>query len=119
MDRTTHLGPSGDLSSAAVLCACALALATFAMLLLEMRRRERGGLLIAGTGLVAVLALLAAVLRPARVSARETVVGARVLVLADESRSMALAGDGGRTRRESRDEAISKLRGSGPSARLV
>ena len=119
MDRTTHLGPSGDLSSGAVLCACALALEAFVMLLLEMRRRERGGLLIAGTGLIAVSALLAAVLRPARVSARETVVGARVLVLADQSRSMALAGDGGRTRRESRDEAISKLQRSGPSARLV
>ncbi len=119
MDHISHLGPSGDLSSAAVLCACGLALASFAMLLVEMTRRERGGGLIAATGLLAVVALLAAILRPARVSARETVVGARVLVLADISRSMALAGDGGRTRREARDAAISKLQTSGQNARLV
>ncbi len=119
MDHTSHLSPSGDLSGGAALLACFLALASFAMLLVEMRRRERGGGLIAVTGLLAVAALLAAALRPARVSARETVVGPRVLVLADVSRSMALAGDGGRTRRATRDDAIAKLRASGQNARLV
>jgi uncharacterized membrane protein len=120
MDRTTHLGPSGDLPPLVALCACAFALASFAMLLLETRRRERGGALIAATGFLAVAALLAAVLRPARVSARESVVGARVIVLADASRSMALAGDDGRTRRAARDEGIAKLqRSAGRTARLV
>ncbi|HXN34346.1 MAG TPA: hypothetical protein VN894_20935, partial [Polyangiaceae bacterium] len=41
------------------------------------------------------------------------------LVLADVSRSMALAGDGGQTRRAARDEAIAKLQASGQNARLV
>ncbi len=119
MDHTSHFGPSGDLSFAGILSACVLAAASFVMLLIEMRRRERGGSLIATTGFFAVLALLAAVLRPARVSARETVVGARVLVLADTSRSMALPGDGGRTRGAARDDAISRLEASGPNTRLV
>jgi uncharacterized membrane protein len=119
MDRATHLGPSGDLSPGAALCACVLALASFVMLLMEMRRRERGGAVIGATGLLAVTALLAAVLRPARVSARESVVGARVVVLADASHSMALAGDGGRPRRTARDEGVSRLQTSGQAARLV
>lgn len=119
MYPATHLGPSGDLSTWVSVCACALALASFAMLLLEMRRGERGHLSIAATGLVAVAALLAAVLRPARVSARETAVGARVVVLADASRSMALIGDAGRTRRATRDAWITKMQTSGQKARLV
>jgi uncharacterized membrane protein len=119
MDQATHLGPSGDLAPGIVLCACALALVSFAMLLVEMRRRERGGAIIAATGLLAVAALLAAVLRPARVAARESVIGARVIVLSDASRSMALAGDGGRSRRANRDEAIAKLQASAKNTRLV
>src|SRR5258708_33673399 len=116
---STHLGPSADLPQWAALLACALALASFAMLLVEMRRRERSGVAIAATGLLAVLALFAAVVRPARVSARESTVGARVVVLADVSRSMALAGDDGRPRRDVRDEAIERLRQGGAGVRLV
>ncbi len=51
---TTHLGPSGDLAPWAVWLALALSLASFAMLLVEMRQRHRGGILIAITGLLAV-----------------------------------------------------------------
>src|SRR5258708_35397676 len=102
---STPLGPSADLPQWAALLACALALASFAMLLVEMRRRERSGLAIAASGLLAVLALLAAVVRPARVSARESTVGARVVVLVDTSRAMALPGDDGRPRRHQPDEA--------------
>jgi uncharacterized membrane protein len=115
---STHLGPSGDLSPWAVWLAVGLCLASLAMLLVEMRRRERGGLAIATTGLLAVLALLAAVVRPARVSARESVVGARVVVLADASRSMALAqGDGPRW--QARDRAIEAVAKASPDARLT
>ncbi|MGH7295100.1 MAG: VWA domain-containing protein, partial [Polyangiaceae bacterium] len=114
---TTRLGPSGDLAPWAVWLAAGLALASFVMLLFEMRRRERGGVLIAVTGLVAVMALLAAVLRPARVSARESVVGARVVVLADASRSMALDQPGG-PRWKARDAAIEALAKAATSARL-
>ena len=105
---STHLGPSGDLASWAVWLAVGLTLVSFVMLLVEMRRRERGGVAIALTGLLAVVALLAAVLRPARVSARESLVGARVVVLADTSRSMALEQPGGR-RWQARDRAIAAL----------
>jgi uncharacterized membrane protein len=116
---STHLGPSADMPQWAALLGCALALASFAMLLIEMRRSERRGLPIALSGLLAVTALLAAVLRPARVSALESTVGARVIVLADTSRSMALGGDDGRTRREARDQAIEQLRKGGDNTRLI
>ena len=114
---STHLGPSGDLAPWAVWLAVALSAGSFAMLLVEMRRRERGGLSIAATGLLAVVALLAAVIRPARVSARESVVGARVVVLADASRSMALAQTGG-PRWTARDQAIEAIAKASPDARL-
>jgi uncharacterized membrane protein len=119
MDRTSYLGASADLSRGTTLCACALALASFAMLLVEIRRRDRGGAWVAATGLLCVAGLLAAVLRPARVSAREIVLGARVVVLADVSRSMALAGDGARSRQAARDAAIGALQAAGHRARLV
>jgi uncharacterized membrane protein len=115
---STHLGPSGDLAPWAVWLAAALTLASFVMLLVEMRRRERGGVAIALTGLLAVTALLAAVVRPARVSARESVVGARVVVLADTSRSMALEQPGG-PRWQARDRALEALARTSNSARLT
>jgi len=99
--------------------ACALALASLVLLLVELRRRERGGGIIAVSGVLAVAALAAAALRPARVSARESTVGARVVVLADTSRSMALGGDDGRSRREERDLAIAALQKRNPDVRLV
>jgi len=116
---STHLGPSADLPPWAVGLACALAAASLVLLLVEMRRRERGGAMIAASGLLAVTALAAATLRPARVTARESTVGARVVVLGDTSRSMALQGDGGRSRRAERDLAIVKLQKKNPDARLV
>jgi uncharacterized membrane protein len=117
---STHLGASADLPPWAVLVACALTATSFALLLVELRRHARGGLAIAASGLLAVAALLAAVLRPARVSARASTVGARVVVLADASRSMALDGDDGRPRRVARDEAIARLEKTGEgNARFV
>jgi len=97
--------------------AVGLALASFVMLLVEMRQRHRGGVAIAATGLIAVAALLAAVLRPATVTARESVVGARVVVLADGSRSMALQ-QPGEARWQVRDRAVEALAKTSVSARL-
>ncbi len=119
---TDHIASSSDLAPWAVTLACVLALGSFVMLLLEMRRRESGGLAIVATGLLAVTALLAAVLRPVRIAARESVVGARVVVLADASRSMALPGGEGGTgqpRRVARDQAIAALQKSAGDARLL
>jgi uncharacterized membrane protein len=115
----THLGASADLPPWAVIAACVMAAASFVMLLVELRRNAQGSGAIAASGLLAVAALLGAVLRPARVSARESAVGARVVVLADASRSMALPGDDGRPRQAARDEAIARLQKSGQGARLV
>src|SRR5580658_395471 len=103
---TTRFAPTSDLPAWAVVLACAVALASFALLLVEMRRRERGGVLVVGTGIVAVGTLLLAVLRPVKIAARESVVGARVVVLADASRSMALPGDNGAARLAARDQAL-------------
>ncbi len=116
---TTRFAPTSDLPSWAVVVACTLAVASFALLLVEMRRRERGGAVIVVTGFAAIAALLLAVLRPVRIAARESVVGARVVVLADASRSMALPGDGHGTRRDERDLAITALQKSAPDARLL
>jgi uncharacterized membrane protein len=95
-----------------------LALVSLGLLLVEMRRRERGGPAILFSGILALLALLAAVLRPVRIAARESVVGARVVVLADASRSMALH-DGAKTRQDARDLAISQLAKIAKDARLL
>lgn len=116
---SSHLSPSGDLPHWAVWLAVALGVASLAMLVVEMRSQRRGTWWIVITGALAVTALLAAVLRPARISARETVVGSRVLVLADASRSMALPGDNQRSRRETRDQAVARLQANAQSARTM
>jgi uncharacterized membrane protein len=116
--QTTYLTANGDLPAWAAIAAIVLALLSLGLLAVEMRRRERGGFLILLSGLLAVGALLLAVLRPVRVAAKESVVGARVVVLGDTSRSMALK-DGSRTRGELRDRAIAELGRSAKDARLM
>ncbi|MCL2448415.1 MAG: hypothetical protein FWD17_05660 [Polyangiaceae bacterium] len=117
---STRLGASADLPPWAVWLACGLSAASILLLFVELRRRERGGgTAIALTGIAAIAALLAAVVRPARITSRDTRVGARVVVLADTSRSMALAGDDRRPRRDARDAAIEALEKRGNQARVV
>lgn len=116
---TNRLAPSSDLPSWALALACVLAVASLVLLVVEMKRRERGGAAILVTGVVAVLALLVAVLRPVRVVARESVVGARVVVLGDASRSMALGTDlGGGSRADARDRAIATILKEGENSRF-
>src|SRR6476660_3697865 len=106
----SRLTASSDLPTWAVALACALGLASLVLLGLEVRkRRDAAGALIAISGLVAVVALVVAVLRPVRIAARESVIGARVVVLGDASRSMALPGDDGRARFDARADAIKAL----------
>jgi uncharacterized membrane protein len=116
---TIRFAPTSDLPAWAVILACALALASFGLLLVEMRRRERGGVLVVLTGIIAVGALLLAVLRPVKIAARESVIGARVVVLADTSRSMALPGDNGAARISARDQALASLAKNAHDARLL
>lgn len=114
----TRIATSTDLPPWVAVLAYALAGVSLVLLLVELRRRERGGPAIAVTGLVAVAALLLAVLRPVRVAARESVVGAKVVVLADVSRSMALI-DHGQPRTSARDDAVKRLERNAKDARLV
>lgn len=114
-----RLAVNGDLPLWAAVLACALAVASLGVLLLvELRRRERGGPLIVVTGVVAVAALLAAVARPVRIAARESVIGPKVVVLADVSRSMALT-DGQKPRAETRDRAVTEIGKRAKDARIM
>ncbi|HWL86688.1 MAG TPA: vWA domain-containing protein, partial [Polyangiaceae bacterium] len=126
---TARLATSSDLPPWAIVAACILAAASLVLLFIEMRRRERGGIGILVTGVLALVALALAVLRPVRIAARESVVGARVVVLADTSRSMALPdsaapktgtpGDGSGTRQKVRDDILAALTKSAPDARVL
>ena len=103
---STRLAVNGDLPSWAVIAACMLVVVSLAFLVVrELRQRERGGAAILVTGVVALLALLLAVLRPVRIAARESIIGAKVVVLADASRSMALP-EAGKTPRSATEAAV-------------
>lgn len=116
---SVHFATSSDLPPWAVTLACVIAAASLVLLALELRKRERGGLGVGASGLVALGLMLLAVLRPVKIAARESVVGARVVVLADASRSMALKSDDGQLRRDVRDRVVAALSKRAESARLV
>ncbi|AUX24522.1 hypothetical protein SOCEGT47_050600 [Sorangium cellulosum] len=115
---TRSLAPSGDLSSLVVAIACAVAAVSFGLLVVELARARgrgdgaagglRAALGTALTGALAVLALLAAILRPVVVASRGSLVGPKVVVLVDGSRSMDLPGLAG-TRRDSAAQALAEL----------
>lgn len=120
MDMSTRLAVNGDLPPWAAVLACALVLLSLGVLVLhELRRRERGGVAIVATGVLAVLALLLAVVRPVRIAARESVIGAKVVVLADTSRSMALPQEGKTSRRDIETRALGDLAKKSKDARLL
>ena len=109
MNRSFAL--SGDLGHPFVILACALAALSAGLLLLELwrSRRARGSSLrIGASGLLAVLGLLAAVLRPVGIVSKGSLVGPKVIVLADASRSIDLPGLEG-TRRQTIDRALAEL----------
>ncbi|MBX3188350.1 MAG: hypothetical protein KF819_15135 [Labilithrix sp.] len=116
----TRLAVNGDLPLWAAILACVLAFASLGVLFVyELRRRERGGPAIVLTGVLAVAALLGAIARPVRIAARESVIGAKVIVLSDTSRSMALAQDGKRVRAEVRDRAVQDVVQRAKDARML
>ena len=108
---------SADLSRPLSYAALALALASMLLLVIELRRRQGGGVLVAATGLLATSLLALAVLRPATVLSRGSMVGPRLIVLADRSRSLDLPGDEG-TRRETLAQALGRLKAAAGQARL-
>ena len=64
----------------------AISLAAVALLVWELRNRERLGVVVTTTGVAAVVALALAVLRPVAIESSGSVVGPKVLVLVDQSR---------------------------------
>jgi uncharacterized membrane protein len=108
---------SSDLSRALSYTAIVLALLSIGLLSVELQRRRGPGLWVALSGLVATASLTLAVLRPATVHSRGSLVGPRVLVLADRSRSLDLPGDQG-TRRETLAQALRQIKASAGQARL-
>src|SRR5689334_22236357 len=108
---------SSDLSHPLSYVALALALASIVLLVFELERRRKAGIVVALTGLVATALLTLAVLRPASVFSRGSLVGPRVVVLADRSRSIDLPGDRG-TRREALVRAVADIKRAAGKARL-
>lgn len=116
---TERLAVNGDLPQWAALMAVVLVLLSLGVLVAhELRKRERGGIGIVLSGLLAVVALLLAVLRPVRIAARESAIGPKVVVLADTSRSMALP-QNGKPRREVEQAALDAFAKNAKSARLM
>lgn len=111
----------GDLPVAAAVAACVLVVVSLVVLVgFELRRRERGGIAIVVSGVLALAALLLAVVRPVRIAARESLIGPKVLVLTDTSRSMALPQEGSKaTRAEVAARALEDLSKKSKDARLV
>jgi uncharacterized membrane protein len=116
---------SGDLGHPAILVACILAGLGLALLAYELFRTSSSGtrgaaLRIAGSGVLAVLGLLAAALRPVAIVSKGSLVGPRVVVLADTSRSIDLPGTGGEgTRRQALERALAELDKRGGEVRLA
>lgn len=118
MIPTTRIGANPDLPPWVLALTATLVLGSLAALvLLELRRHEGRRAVVGLTGALALLALGAAVLRPVRVASKETVVGAKVVVLADRSRSMAIPDEGG-TRATRRDLALAALGERAGGARI-
>ncbi|MCA9630415.1 MAG: hypothetical protein KC766_22245 [Myxococcales bacterium] len=108
---------SEDLPQGVIWIALVLGLGALGLLLFELRRRERWGAGIFLTGVLAVLLLLAATLRPVRVVSRGSVVGPRVVVLVDDSRRLELK-DGERSRREEALAAVEQIKQRFSDARI-
>src|SRR5262249_25501971 len=87
------------------------------LLLTELRFRERGGVLVAMSGLASVALFSLAVLRPVRIAVKSTRVGPRVVVLVDQSRRLLIPA-GSTTRRERALSALHALEKHFKDARL-
>jgi len=102
---------SGDLARHFVILACALGALGLVLLLFELvraRKSRPAALRIGISGALAVAGLLAAVLRPVAIVSKGSLVGPKVIVLADASRSIDLPGIDG-TRRQAIDRALAEL----------
>lgn len=96
----------------------ALALLSLVFLGFELRKREGAVIWVLLSGVLALLLVAAAVLRPARVNTRGVSVGAKVVVLVDQSRRLLLPSEG-KTRREVALRAADALSKRFAGARVV
>lgn len=119
MNEATHLAASADVPSWVTVLAAVAALIGLGLLLFELRRRAGSRLGVAVTGMLAVVALVVAVVRPVRVAERATRVGPRVWLLVDRSRSMALAGDDGKPRDDRARAIVDAFAKGHPEARVA
>ncbi|HET9952906.1 MAG TPA: hypothetical protein VFQ61_00305, partial [Polyangiaceae bacterium] len=87
-------------------------------LIFELLRRRVGRITLLLSGLGALLALGLAMLRPVRVSSRESHVGPRVVVLLDRSRRLLLPADKGHTREDQLRQVVQTIGRTFSSARL-
>ncbi|MDI1484688.1 glutamine amidotransferase [Polyangium sp. y55x31] len=115
---TTSLAPSGDLAPSYQLLAALLTVLGIVLLALELKRSRGSRLLAFATGSLASIGLLCAVLRPVAIQSKGSLVGPRVVVLADASRSIDLPGPAGKTRREEAVRALGELQKHGAEVRL-
>lgn len=110
---------SGDLPRGLAWAALAFALVAIALLVVELRKsRKRRALGIAVSGIFAVALLALAVLRPVAIASRGSLVGPKVVVLVDRSRSMELSGDEG-SRFETAQRALARLGEAAADARIT
>jgi uncharacterized membrane protein len=106
-----------DLPRLGIIGVVVLVLVAWALLALELREHGRRVLLTFITGVLGVLLLALAVLRPVAIKTKGQLAGPPVTVLVDDSRRLLLrAGDV--TRRERERQAVEALRGTMGDARL-
>ncbi|MDC0747141.1 glutamine amidotransferase [Polyangium mundeleinium] len=115
---TTSLAPSGDLAPSYQLLAALLTVLGIVLLALELKRSRGSRLAAFATGSLASIGLLFAVLRPVAIQSKGSLVGPRVVVLADASRSIDLPGPAGKTRRQEAARALGELQKHGAEVRL-
>lgn len=115
---TSELAVSMDLPAWAVALAGLLCVASLGLVVWELARHRKRAVLVALTAITATILLVAAILRPVRISSRSTDVGPRVIVLVDRSASMELSGDG-QKRADAASRALRDLREMHPTVRFV
>jgi hypothetical protein len=99
---------SDDMGTAMSIAIGVFGAVAIVLLLTELRFRERGGVLVALSGLASVALFSLAVLRPVRIAVKSTRVGPRIVVLVDQSRRLLIPA-GGTTRRERALSAVHAL----------
>ena len=117
----TSFAAHGDMPLWLIVASIALTLVTLALLVRELStaKRMRNRLAVGAVGVLLFVLLLLAILRPVRVTAHETTLLPRVLVLIDSSRSMALPRGGG-LRMDTARTALEQLRSTlGKDARFA